>query len=86
MDADIEGLLEMGAPTDEYDREARMIAQKIADEALRSDSTPLTLDEVTAIVRDVWVEMFGPYDVEDLARRTVGFEAVARRIVAAESG
>lgn len=84
IDADIEGLLEMGAPEDEYDVEARMIAQRIADRNTRADSTPLSCDAVSAVVRDVWIEMFGPYDVEGLARRAAGFEAVARRIVEAE--
>ena len=69
---DLESLLAMGAPKDEYETEARMIA------AALSGLTPekLTVERVTHIVSSVWEREFGPFHGE-VARKLV---PVCRRI------
>ena len=44
------GLLDMGAPKDEYDIESRMICDRITDES--------TADEIAGIMAEVFAKMF----------------------------
>ena len=44
------GLLDMGAPKDEYDIESRMICDQITDES--------TADEIAGIMAEVFAKMF----------------------------
>jgi hypothetical protein len=78
---DIEGLLALGCPADEYNSEASLIESKVA---LASDfgKTPLQLSQVERIVSDVWDDQFGPLAEEDLDKRRTAFSSVARKIVA----
>lgn len=48
---DLEGLIKMGCPDDEYQPEAERILPKLKGEP--------TVNEVAAITRDVFAEMFG---------------------------
>jgi hypothetical protein len=76
---DIEGLLELGAPSDEYSAEAQSIMA-----VLRSMSeSDLSEDRVAAIVRAVWTTSFGPFSAEDIQKRLHAFRKVAHRICAA---
>jgi len=76
---DIEGLLSMGAPNDEYESEAEMIADRVG-EAEKKTTDKITREEVENIVATVWKEMFGLSDV--LAqRRKDAFAAIAARLV-----
>ncbi len=77
--ADIEGLIEIGAPKDEYDPEAEMIWQRIsvagpADQLFNEET-------VVAIIRRVWEEMF-ELDSHNLEKRTIAFTSVARELLA----
>lgn len=74
---DIEGLLVAGAPADEYETEAQMIAAALG-RVRRSD---LILDDVTTIVTDVCSRMFGPFDDEQLRRRQPIYRRVAQRLL-----
>ena len=74
---DLEGLLAMGAPKDEYETEAQMIANALAG------LTPeqLTLERVTHVVSAVWEQEFGPFEGE-FARKLVPIcRRVAERIL-----
>lgn len=73
---DIEGLIALGAPEDEYDMEAEMIANAVA----RHESS---LDEMSlaAMVREVWIKSFSPFSEEGLSKRQPAFIRVARRVL-----
>lgn len=77
-DEDIEGLLQVGAPSDEYEAEARMIAEAIT----QAHESKLTEEHLTAVVRRTWAEMFGPFSEDQLRRREAAFQRVARRVMA----
>jgi hypothetical protein len=76
---DIEGLLSMGAPDDEYESEAEMIADRVG-EAEEKTNDKITREEVEDIVATVWKEMFGLSD-EHARRRKDAFVAIAARLV-----
>jgi hypothetical protein len=74
---DVEGFLALGAPDDEYDSEARVIAERASK--LRS----ITVEEAAEIVATVWNEYFGPFAAADLEMRRAAIAEAARRIVSA---
>jgi hypothetical protein len=51
---DVEGLLQMGAPPDEYEHEAKMIGER-----LRATNGDLTEGAIAVIIAAVWTEQFG---------------------------
>ena len=75
---DVEGLISMRAPNDEYDSEAKMIADRIGE--AESSHGKITRDEARRIIRSVWKEMFDLSD-EQLRMRQDAFEAIANRLV-----
>ena len=75
-DEDVEGLLEMGAPSDEYHPEAGMIAAALAN-CPKPDRTE---DRVVAIVSAVYGTMFGRSGLE-LERKQPAFRRIAQRII-----
>ena len=75
---DIEGLLSMGAPNDEYETEAEMIADRVG-EAEERTSDKITPKEVENIVAAVWMEMFGLSD-ERARQKQDAFAAIAARL------
>ena len=75
---DVEGLLNTGAPNDEYDSEASLIESNIS---LSSPNTPLTTARITSIISDVWNQQFGPFTESDLEKRRPAFESVAKKIM-----
>jgi len=77
---DIEGLLSMGAPDDEYESEAEMLADRIGEAEEKSPDHKITREEVENIIATVWMETFGLCD-EDFRRRKKAFAAVAARLV-----
>jgi hypothetical protein len=77
---DIEGLVAIGCPPDEYNSETSLIESRIA-RLTRFGNEPLEAAKVEAIVAEVWNEQFGPFSDEDLQKRRSAFTAVARRIV-----
>lgn len=75
---DIEDLIALGSPDDEYDTEARMIAEDVRTAEWKQDQ-PLTRDQIRDVVVRVWTKMFGISD-EDAAKRSAVFDMVAARI------
>jgi hypothetical protein len=69
---DIEGLIGLGAPEDEYASEASQIAQAIS--MLSADER--TSEKIRAIVALVWSESFG-LSAQDITLRT---EAIVRTV------
>lgn len=74
---DIEGLLELGAPLDEYADEARRIMSALADVEMED----LTESTVTSAIQKTWMESFGPFSDADIQKRIPGFQQVARHIL-----
>ncbi|MBV9300534.1 MAG: DUF3156 family protein [Acidobacteriaceae bacterium] len=74
---DIEGLLKLGAPRDEYAYEARTIQSELSDVRVQD----LTESAVTAAVQKVWTESFGPFSETEIRKRMPGFRHVARQIM-----
>ena len=78
---DIEGLLALEYPSDEYNGEASLIESSVA-KATNFGKSPISFEQVEGIVRAVWDSQFGPFDREDLNKRSSAFTAVAQKIVA----
>lgn len=74
---DVEGLLAIGAPADEYSGEAEAIAAAFQQGAV---GTPSELD-VLSIVQAVWARFFGPFSEEEMRNRLPSLGRVARRIL-----
>jgi hypothetical protein len=72
---DVEGLIGIGAPSDEYDVEAEMIWR-----AMEADPKLSTQEQIAALVGRVWNEMLGPFSKEETEKRMPAFCQVARRI------
>jgi hypothetical protein len=77
---DIEGLVAVGCPPDEYNSEASLIESRIA-KLTQFGHEPLEEAKVEAIVAEVWNEQFGPFSDEDLQKRRSAFTVVARKII-----
>ncbi len=73
---DIEGLLELGAPQDEYSR----VAQIITDVLLGSNAVELTEENIMRIVTRIWMEQFS-LDAGDTAMRLPAIRRAAQQIV-----
>ena len=78
--ADIEGLLAIGCPADEYNSEASLIEDRIAKLA-QSGPEPPAEAQAERTVAEVWNEQFGPFSDEDLQKRSSAFTSVARKII-----
>jgi hypothetical protein len=76
---DIEGLLALGCPTDEYDGEASLIEDRIAKATNFGEKT-LSVAQVEDIVGAVWNFTFGPFEAGNFERRRSAFSSVARKI------
>jgi hypothetical protein len=74
---DLEGLLQLGAPADEYKSEALDIISVIAE----AGPSALTEDTLTGVIESVWIRTFGPFSVEEVRQRKAGFRRVARTIL-----
>ncbi|MGP0095771.1 MAG: hypothetical protein ACLPHI_01935 [Terriglobales bacterium] len=79
---DIEGLVAIGCPPDEYNSEASLIEGRIS-KLTQLGEKPLAGNQVERMVAEVWNEMFGPFNVEDPQKRQPAFASVARKIVGA---
>ena len=77
---DVEGLLALGCPRDEYDEEARLITAQIRSVTEFGDKA-LELSEAVRVVEDVCNKAFGPFEGIDLERHRPVWRAVAKRIV-----
>lgn len=74
---DIEGLFKTGAPRDEYESEAKLIAQAVT----QAGGLPITEERLAALVGDAWQRMFG-LSKEQSRQRREAFQRVAQRILA----
>jgi hypothetical protein len=72
---DIEGLIQLGAPADEYNPEAREIAAAMS--RLGGEASE---EQVVQVVGDVWKEFFD-LSPEDIEARGEAFLRVAHRLV-----
>ena len=75
---DIEGVLAMGAPADEYESEARMIAGR-----LRTLEDDLSEDAIVAVIESVWTERFAAAQGD--TQMAIAYANVARRILELQS-
>jgi hypothetical protein len=73
---DIEGLLALGAPDDEYETEARTIAKEFTPE-----KDPLSEEAIAEMVRKVWIQAFSPLSDDGLKKRSPAFYRVARSLL-----
>jgi hypothetical protein len=76
---DIEGLLSMGAPDDEYEPKAKMIVNRVGEAESNAPTHKITREEVEAIVSSVWKEMFGLSE-DQLLHRHRAFQSGAARL------
>jgi hypothetical protein len=76
---DIEGLLALGCPKDEYDGEASLIEDRIA-KATGFGEGKIGVAEIEGIVREVWQSQFGPFSDEQLEIRSPAFWRVAGKL------
>ncbi len=73
---DIEGLIQIGAPADEYDSEAHEMASAIARFGASATEQQLVL-----AVEEVWKDSFGPFSGSEIEVRRDAFRRVAQRIM-----
>jgi len=69
---DIEGLIEMGAPGDEYNSEAKEIFEALK----RFGKDQFTEDNIVVVISRVWKKMFD-LDEDDISKRMPAFKKVA---------
>jgi len=78
-DEDIEGLLAIDCPRDEYDGEASLIEDgicKLSDFGKRS-TTPA---EIANIIEQIWNLEFGPFEEREIEWRRPHYQSVAKKI------
>jgi hypothetical protein len=73
---DIEGLIELGAPGDEYDSEARKLEEILSGWGVRPSE-----EQIVNVLRDVWSEFFGPFNPQEMVARRDAFQRIAHRIL-----
>lgn len=78
---DVEGLIELGAPDDEYDSEAEAVAAALGG----FGADPLREDDIVAVISAVWTKMFG-LGAEDADKRMVAFRNLAQALLSAKDG
>lgn len=72
---DVEGLVGLGAPEDEYHAEAELIGQ-----AIENGQVKLQEEELNELLRGIWQKMFGPFSEEEMKQRQPALERVARQL------
>ncbi len=77
QEEDIEGLLNLGAPKDEYAHEAAEIHAGL--EAI--DESKVTSDRDATVVMTVWEHSFGPFSPDDFQKRSPVLQQVVQRIL-----
>lgn len=75
--ADIEGLIEIGAPTDEYESEAKDIARGLAEISKQDWGQA----DIVAIISLIWARSFN-LAADDMAKRLPAIQQVAEKIIA----
>jgi|DewCreStandDraft_4_1066084.scaffolds.fasta_scaffold05374_12 hypothetical protein len=72
---DIEGLLAIGAPQDEYDSEAETIGRAIASGDIKPQK-----QELVEFLKQIWQQSFGPFSEEEWQKREDSIARVAQQI------
>ena len=75
---DIEGLLALGAPRDEYAREASVIHSAL----MKLGEEQCNQRELSALVLGVWDHSFGPFAADQIERRRPVFDRLVQRLLA----
>ncbi|MBI1274753.1 hypothetical protein GC177_02130 [bacterium] len=76
IDEDIEGLIEAGAPLDEYEDEATSIANAVS----QLSKEEMNMDSVLAVVTMVWMQSFD-LSQQGVSRRVDALRRIAEAIV-----
>lgn len=76
---DIEGLLALGSPHDEYDGEASLLESEIG-KATAFGQKPIAAKQVEEMLARIWNDQFGPFSEQDMKKRESAFASVARRL------
>ena len=79
--ADIEALIQLGAPKDEYEPEARSLIYAIS----HLGENELTEERLTEIIRIEWTKWFGPFSDEEVEMRMPDFRQIAHQILALDA-
>lgn len=79
--ADVEGLLELGAPADEYDFVAQVVHRALSE--LSVDE--IMLESVMSVLQMTWRESFD-LGAADLQKRDAALKALAEEIMAVVRG
>jgi hypothetical protein len=74
---DVEGLIEIGAPSDEYVSEAQEIAEAIS----KLSASQVTAENIVAIISLAWAKSFNR-SAEEIKERLPAFHRIARQILA----
>ena len=72
---DVEGLLILGAPADEYNSEAKGLALAIENNEIKPDAP-----ELSRFLRVMWERSFGPIPEDELMKRDAAFQRIGRAI------
>jgi hypothetical protein len=72
---DIEGFIELGAPNDEYESEAKDIAQNLTKLNLKE----LSFETILEVLSTIWTKNFN-LNEEDLEKRQEALDKIARQI------
>ncbi len=73
---DMEGLIALGAPEDEYSDEAAEIHIALAQFGDRP-----TREQISVLVMDVWKLSFGPFSAADIQKRQSALQQLVHRIL-----
>jgi hypothetical protein len=73
---DIEGLIKLGAPNDEYDSEATEIGNALA--SLQKDQ--LTEANIAAIIALAWAKSFN-HSAQEIEQRVPAFRRISHRLI-----
>jgi hypothetical protein len=78
---DVEGLIESGAPDNEYNSEAKCIV----DVLKRLQPEDITEENIVTVISTVWEKMFH-LDKKDISKRLPAFRNVAKGIFSSAEG
>ncbi len=76
---DLESLIELGAPKDEYEPEARSIMEGVA----RLEEKGLSEERLAALIRTEWTSWFGPFSDDEIHVRIPRLRQIAHQIMTA---
>ena len=75
---DVEGLLALGAPCDEYASEAQAIHSALISQG----EAAWSYRDLCELILKVWDHSFGPFGVDEIAKRQPAVERLVQRLLA----